>query len=178
MKHFSFLRFLTLLCFLATSTTAWSQIKLGDNPKTISPYALLELSSTDQGLVIPGMTAAQWDAAFDQDTPVGTLIFNTDDNALQYYYEMTDPVSRRVTRQWQSASNQVPTSVTEDRATLAETASLGTLFYDTATRELFVFDATTKEWAIVGGNVLGSDTVFAQDSITYTKPTAARPSLT
>lgn len=34
---------------------------------------------------------------------------------------------------------------------------------------MFVFDATTKEWAIVGGNVLGSDTVFAQDSITYTQ---------
>ena len=103
MKHFSFLRSLTLLCFLATSTTAWSQIKLGDNPKTISPYALLELSSTDQGLVIPRMTAAQRDAAFDQDTPVGTLIFNTDDNALQFFYEMTDPVSRRVTRQQPSA---------------------------------------------------------------------------
>ena len=134
MKHFSFLRFLTLLCFLATSTTAWSQIKLGDNPKTISPYALLELSSTDQGLVIPRMTAAQRDAAFDQETPVGTVIFNTDDNALQYYYEMTDPVSRRVTRQWQSASNQVPTSAITTAEELAETASSGTLFYDTATR--------------------------------------------
>ena len=170
MKHFSFLRFLTFLCFIVTSTTAWSQIKLGDNPKTISPYALLELSSTDQGLVIPRMTSAQRDAAFDQTAPVGTVIFNTDDNQLQYFFEVIDPVSRRVTRQWQSASNQVPTSANTTADELAQTASSGTLFYDEAAGELLVFDALTKTWSPVSSNVLGSDTVFAQDSITYTQP--------
>ena len=170
MKHFSFLCSLTFLCFIVTSTTAWSQIKLGDNPKTISPYALLELSSTDQGLVLPRMTSAQRDAAFDQTAPVGTVIFNTDDNQLQYFFEMTDPVSRRVTRQWQSASNQVPTSANTTADELAETASSGTLFYDEAAGELLVFDAPPKTWSPVGGNTLSADTVIGGNALTYTQP--------
>lgn len=63
------LQLICLLCIFFTQQS-WSQIKLGDNPKTISPYALLEFEIISKGLIIPRMTTAQRDNAFDQEAPL------------------------------------------------------------------------------------------------------------
>lgn len=49
----------TLGCALLTLTTAFGQVKIGDNPGTIDPSALLEMESTTQGVLVPRMTTAQ-----------------------------------------------------------------------------------------------------------------------
>ena len=76
------LTILGIFSFVALS----AQVKIGENIEEISPFALLELESTDAGLILPRMTTAQRDAAFNQDTPVGTVIYNMDKNQVQYLH--------------------------------------------------------------------------------------------
>lgn len=87
---------LLLLLLLLTLPGLNAQIKIGDNPKQIDSHALLELESTDQGLLLPRLTNAQRDAAFKDNIPEGLLIFNTDSRALEVYLSGSGwlPVSR------------------------------------------------------------------------------------
>jgi hypothetical protein len=70
------------------------QIKLGDNPTDITPYALLELESTSKGFVLSSMTTLERDTAFDFTTPEGILIYNTDTDQLQYLRRLIDPSTK------------------------------------------------------------------------------------
>jgi uncharacterized protein (TIGR02145 family) len=75
--------FLIALFFLG-SVVSFAQIqqKLGSNPMTISPSAILELESTTKGFLLPRMTTTQRDAI----APVaGLTIYNTTINGLQIY---------------------------------------------------------------------------------------------
>ena len=51
------------MMLLISMSQLQAQIKIGDNPQTIHPNALLELESTTKGLLIPRMTTTQRDAA-------------------------------------------------------------------------------------------------------------------
>ncbi len=169
----TYTQLLQLTCFLCILFVheSWSQIKLGENPKTISPYALLELESISKGLIIPRMTSTQRDSAFDQNTPVGTLIYNTEDDQLQYFSEMLDPSSRALVKIWQPASNAVPSSSNTDSATLAETAQDGNMFYDATTNILYAYNTQQEEWIPVGGNIneVPENAVFQGNQMTFTQ---------
>ena len=59
-----------------------AQLKVGDNPTTINSSAILEIESTNQGLLLPRMTTAQRDANIL--SPIaGLVIYNTSTNALE-----------------------------------------------------------------------------------------------
>jgi hypothetical protein len=59
-----------------------AQLKVGDNPTTINASAILEIESTNQGLLLPRMTTAQRDASIL--SPIaGLVIYNTSTNALE-----------------------------------------------------------------------------------------------
>ena len=62
-----------------------AQVKIGDNPKQINDNALLELESTNKGILLPRMTSAQRDAAFKKDIPNGLIIYNTDTQLLEVW---------------------------------------------------------------------------------------------
>ena len=62
-----------------------AQVKIGYNPKQINDNALLELESSDQGILLPRMTSAQRDAAFKKDIPNGLIIYNTDTQLLEVW---------------------------------------------------------------------------------------------
>lgn len=72
--------FLSLLFLIFISQFSHGQIKLGNNPASIDPAALLELENTTQGLLLPRMTSAQRDALPMDSSPMGLLIYNTDIN--------------------------------------------------------------------------------------------------
>ena len=76
------------LGLLLGASSLFAQVKIGDNVETISPFAILELESTEHGLMIPRMTTAQRDAAFGAPGAInpqpGLLIFKTDTNSLEY----------------------------------------------------------------------------------------------
>ena len=86
---------LLVVGFFFNLTYSFSQVKIGENVEQISPYAVLELESSFQGLLLPRMTTAERDAAFDQDTPAGMMIFNLDERKVQFFREATDASGRK-----------------------------------------------------------------------------------
>ena len=85
--------FLQLLCI-----PLWSQIKLGNNVTNIHPKVLLEMESDSHGVLLPRMTTAQRDAAFNSDIPDGLLIYNTENQCLQIWYGQS--------QRWQCINSQ------------------------------------------------------------------------
>lgn len=82
MKKQFLLSSLLLIALFFSTQHNYGQVKIGDNVEQISPYALLELESSEKGLILPRMTTAARDLAFDQATPAGMVIFNTDENKM------------------------------------------------------------------------------------------------
>ena len=72
---------LLFCCF----STAWAQIKIGDNPTTVDPHTVFEAESTNKGVLFPRMSTTQRDAAFTGDQPIGLLIYNTTSQSLEVY---------------------------------------------------------------------------------------------
>ena len=69
--------------FFFTSNQVFSQVKVGDNPNTINPSAVLEAESTNKGFLPPRMSTAQRMAI---NSPIqGLQIFNTDINCIEYF---------------------------------------------------------------------------------------------
>lgn len=135
----------TALCLLSL-TDFYGQIKIGDHFTEISPYSLLELESTDSGLLLPRLTTAQRDKAFDEGTPVGMLIYNTDKKRVQYYTEFMDPNGNLARKGWRDASGN---STTVGKF-LPENPAIGDMHYQPETGSLSVFDG--KRW---NGNTVG-----------------------
>jgi len=77
MKKNTILTFAMLIIFGANA-----QLKVGDNPTTINASAILEIESTNQGLLLPRMTTTQRDASIKSPT-AGLVIYNTSTNALE-----------------------------------------------------------------------------------------------
>ena len=68
---------------LLISFTAFSQVKVGENPNTINPSAVLEAESTSKGFLPPRMTTAQRDAI--QNPASMLIIANITTNCLEIY---------------------------------------------------------------------------------------------
>ena len=77
--------YLSLFMLLLASLEVHAQAKLGDNPTNVNPNVLLELESSDKGLLIPRLTTSQRDTAFTADVPEGLIIYNTTEDCLQVY---------------------------------------------------------------------------------------------
>ena len=74
----NFFRITLALLFAATLNTGYAQIKIGDNPGTIDPSAVLDVESTTKGLLLPRMTTAEMNLIA---TPAdGLMIYNTTAN--------------------------------------------------------------------------------------------------
>ena len=164
MKQFYFITI--AIVFLLFSQNSWGQIKLGNNPETIDPAALLELESSTKGLLLPRMTSAQRDALPMQTSPVGLLIYNTDINEIQYLFEATVINAKGEKRQelrWESATDDtIPFSRPTD-------PQPGQFFYEVAMGQLNIWDG--DKWVIVGGstsngNSGGSTTTLSYQSLT------------
>ncbi len=76
--------FVSSLCIAGTlfsiSIVAKAQVKIGNNPGTINPAALLELESSTKGLLLPRLTSSNIAAM--TNVPKGMLVFNSTDSAL------------------------------------------------------------------------------------------------
>ena len=72
--------FLLLLLYFTT----FSQVKVGENPNTINPSAVLEAESTNKGFLPPRMTTAQRDAI--QNPALGLMVFNTTTSCVEVFY--------------------------------------------------------------------------------------------
>ena len=157
--------FLSLILLILFSEFSWGQIKLGSNPSTIDPAALLELESSTQGLLLPRMTSAQRDALPVDSSPVGLLIYNTDINEIQYLYKATMTNAKGEKRQelrWESATDD---TIPLGRPTNPVT---GQLFYDVDMGQLNLWDGS--QWVAVGGstNSGGATSTISFQNLTLT----------
>lgn len=74
------LTLLTLVIFTSFNYTAFSQVGIGTEP---DDSAMLDVSSTEKGLLMPRMTSSQRTAI---SSPAdGLVVFDTDENAFYYY---------------------------------------------------------------------------------------------
>ncbi len=74
-------RFAVVAIILFTSNgIVKAQVKVGDNVSSINPNAVLELESTNKGLLLPRLTTAQINTM--TNVPKGMLLFNITDSAL------------------------------------------------------------------------------------------------
>ena len=122
-----FLRKLYFYFFFLFGFISLAQVKIGDNPKSINPYIILELESTDKAFLFPRMTSAQRDAAFDlNDAPAGLAIFNTTSNQLEVLNSPSDPL-KRGSKQWLGTDE----SVAQTGDTPPENPSAGQLLQKT-----------------------------------------------
>jgi len=63
---------------LTASSTVFAQVKIGDNPATIDPSAVLDLESTNKGLLPPRLALQSLQDATTIPTPAtGLLVYNT-----------------------------------------------------------------------------------------------------
>ncbi len=76
-----------VLMVMLLPLTLFSQIKMGDHPQEINPYAIFEIESSKQGVLLPRMSTSERNTAFLSEIPNGLLIFNTDEDCLQWYSE-------------------------------------------------------------------------------------------
>ena len=145
-----------VLVLILGNANLMAQVKIGDNSNEISPKALLELESTTKGLVIPRMTTAQRDAAFDQSTPLGMVIFNIDQNKLQYFKQLYDANGKQTNlKVWEGATDEIVTT-SEGGTPTVENPGPGDLFYNEEQNILYAYSTTTNNWMTVGNFSYGS----------------------
>ena len=164
MMKFNYYILFFLALFTLGGNTIYGQIKLGENIDQISEYALLEIESADKGLLVARMTTAQRDAAFNQDTPVGLMIYNMDANELQYFRFEVDAAGKATNHKvWEAATDDVAVSSGD---TFPSSPSAGNLFYDESEDVLYAWNSLQTAWLAVGGaNTSGT---INNEFLTYT----------
>src|SRR4051812_7627790 len=93
--------FYFLVCLLLMQVIAKAQVKIGNNPTTVNSASLLELETTDKGLVFPrvSLTGVSSSAPLPAGLLTGTVVFNTNGsvtggNGIGLY--LWDGAARRV----------------------------------------------------------------------------------
>jgi uncharacterized protein (TIGR02145 family) len=141
------------LMILMYACTSMAQVKIGTNPTTVDPSAILEMESTTHGMLVPRMTAANRDAIA---TPAnGLLIWNNSNNTFEVYKNtcscwvtITDggntPANNLV--------NTAPTASTLNYTGTFRSGSSATIVYTYADAQNDLEGATTIQWEIANDN--------------------------
>ena len=95
-----------VLMVMLLPLTLFCQIKMGDHPQEINPYAIFEIESSKQGVLLPRMSTSERNTAFQSEIPNGLLIFNTDEDCLQWYSEKNS-LWNCITSQFTVENNQL-----------------------------------------------------------------------
>lgn len=69
-------KFFTWFTAMVLAVAIQAQVKVGDNPTTINPNAVLEIESTSKGVLLPRLTTVQRNTM--ANVVPGTMIYNTD----------------------------------------------------------------------------------------------------
>ncbi|MEN8768517.1 MAG: hypothetical protein ABF269_03325, partial [Candidatus Arcticimaribacter sp.] len=158
-------RILPLFVMLIGLQFTFGQVKIGDNFTQVSKYSLLELESKTRGLLLPRMSNEERDQAFDQETPEGMLIFNTDTQMLQYFYfpiTETTTGKRADEKTWNTAGEEIYTS------RIPPNPNPGDLFYNEVTNILYVWDDPESLWIPINSrtSTSGSESGVSDPTLT------------
>lgn len=150
------LLFTTVLLFIVHLFNA--QVKIGINPTTIAPSAILEIESTTQGILIPKMNSTQRDAITSPSNAL--LIFNTSNNNFEVYKSTcscwvsiydggNNPASNLV--------NTAPTASSLNYTGIFRDGGTATIVYTYADAQDDAEGATTLQWEIAN-DAIGTST--------------------
>lgn len=157
--------------FLVLGLTAFytlhAQVKIGENTMDISAFSVLELESSDKGFLIVRMDSAQRDAAFDQSTPEGMMIFNTDTQSVEVYQFEEDVITgkRASTKSWGSLRTKGINTYP------SEVPSAGDIYFDLLDNILYAWNPNESRWVPFGAS--SSSTDYEVILTGTTVPTAA-----
>ncbi len=133
---------LSLLFGILCCIPITAQVKIGDNPQTIDPAAVLELESTTMALIITRVNTEQMEAI----TPgQGAIIYNTDAQCV-HYYDGT---------QWVNLCEGASINVTTDP--IVNPISTIVLTETAAGNNLEVAPNSIRTEQIVDGGIFGED---------------------
>ncbi|MCX2575944.1 hypothetical protein, partial [Pedobacter sandarakinus] len=79
MKHFTKQKFVLILLFTAFAYLANAQVKIGQNPSEINKASILELESSDKGLLFPRVSLVNtttWGLAASSNPATGMMVYN------------------------------------------------------------------------------------------------------
>jgi hypothetical protein len=140
-----------MLCFFGISILN-AQIKIGDNLKNVSPYSLLELESKERTLLLPRFSTLERDAAFDQDAPVGLVIFNTTTNQFEYFTQDKEDGIKK----WVSSGGGSQIYNQENRPEIGQS---GDLYIDEENNLFYAWNTITNQWELINkdSNVIIGD---------------------
>jgi hypothetical protein len=145
---------------------ATAQVKIGDNPTTVNASAVLEMESSNKGLLLPRMTTLQRNAIASAAT--GLTIYNTDTKALEV--NTGTPLSPV----WSSARAGDVTSTTLVSSTSPAGTSVGQMMYNTGAVQptgLVYWDGTQwKSVASSGGDTTNNFPVTNNSTVTNNNP--------
>ena len=145
--------FVLFLLLILSLFKVQGQVKIGDNAEDISPFAILELESTNRGLLLPKMTTEQRDQAFDQSAPEGIMIFNMDSQAMQvFYYPENRATGKKAEKKiWTEAEEEIYAGVVPDYP------KPGDLYYNTDTNSLYAWNPTQNLWMPINIDTVGGN---------------------
>jgi hypothetical protein len=163
--HKTMKKTITSLLLLA-GLGATAQVKIGDNPTTVNASAVLEMESSNKGLLLPRMTTLQRNAIASAAT--GLTIYNTDTKALEV--NTGTPLSPV----WSSARAGDVTSTTLVSSTSPAGTSVGQMMYNTGAVQptgLVYWDGTQwKSVASSGGDTTNNFPVTNNSTVTNNNP--------
>ncbi len=171
-----------LILLLLSLSPVFSQLGVG----TISPSprAILDLTSTDKGFLLPRMTTVQRVAiAPNNTTDKGLQVFDTDTNSI-WYWDGTIWAQRNVRNIYDSNGDIAPTTATNRTVNFTSGGSLNfdsnTLFIDATNNRVGIGTSTPTSVFEVNGaatnsaafNAVASTTIsFSSSNMAYTSAT-------
>jgi hypothetical protein len=96
------LRNYTVVLCLLLATNATAQLKVGDNPNTISSSSVLEMESTNKGMLVPRMSTAQRTAIVAP--ALGLLVY---DNVTNSFWQFNGTVWVELSNYWVKTGNDI-----------------------------------------------------------------------
>jgi len=151
-----------------------AQLKIGDNPTQITPSAILELNSTEQGFLLPRLNNWQIDATFSGNIPDGMMIFydaTTSDSTGIYIRK--DNAWQKVTTSEQANTlwSRTGNTITDGADTLGSLNSVDLKIITNNTQRIRIDGATglvhfTTDSVTVAGRLHTGGRVFMDSSLT------------
>lgn len=147
-QNFKWSLFSCISFWVAATNFVTAQVKIGDNPTEINPFAILEIESSNRGILIPRMTSEERDAAFGKDTPEGMMIFNLDESLLQIFCQEINLATGKHTGNENLVWEDVNISpIIPIQTEIPTNPVTGQIYFDTTSDQVYIYTGT--KWVTI-----------------------------
>ncbi|MEZ4930570.1 MAG: hypothetical protein R2788_00325 [Saprospiraceae bacterium] len=148
--------FFILIQFVAVETNAQGNVGINDDGSTPNAGAILDLKSTDKGLLIPRMTSAQRLAISGGTPSKGMLVYDTNTQSFWYYNNAG----------WNNMTTMLSDADKDTKIQVEESADEDVIRFDVAGVEVMRHDGKTLHAEAPGESLfIGTDAGLNDDGI-------------